>query len=233
MRILAVSDTHNSHHLLNEPLFNDLFINPVDMIIMAGDESTDKEVHQNKEELLEFLDWFRQLPIKYKIMIAGNHSIALARNKITAADLNFLGITYLKDSSVTVEGIKIYGSPWTPSYGIWEFMKQRGKLTPVWENIPQDTDILVTHGPPYGILDVTLSKSNNFEQVGDKELYNRIIKIPFLKYHIFGHIHNCKGVKNQGTKTIAEHNKCTFINASVVEDGKFGQLSSFGHIFEI
>jgi len=202
MKIILCSDTHGKHDDLN----NDL--PEADMIIHSGDiTSTGRE-----NEVLKFLDWFGSLPYKHKIFIAGNHDFYFEA-KLSAfppiytklpEKYNQMGITYLMDEMVEIEGLKIYGSPWQPFFYDWAFNLNRGyEIAKVWEKIPKKVDILITHGPPYGILDYT----PNYLNVGCEELYKRIIKVK-PKIHVFGHIHFARGHKN--------FNNIDFFNASVL-----------------
>jgi Icc-related predicted phosphoesterase len=108
-------------------------------------------------------------------------------------------------------------------------MKGRDKLDKYWEAVPESTDILVTHGPPKGILDLSRDRQGILEYCGDRALLRHsVLRIkPF--YHIFGHVHNYEDCINQGTRI---WEGITFINASVVTDSKFGELSSSGIIIE-
>lgn len=116
------------------------------------------------------------------------------------------GVVYLNDSSVEIEGIKIWGSPITPWFNDWAFNRDRGsEIKKHWDLIPDDIDILVTHGPPFGILDETVYG----KRTGCEELLLRVYQVK-PKYHIFGHIH-----KDYGSFTKGE---ITFINASVLDD---------------
>lgn len=187
----------------------------------------------NEPEVHEFLDWFSSLPIKYKIFIAGNHDTSIERGLIKSDYIFSKGITYLENSYVTIEGLKIFGSPLTPTFGVgWAFNKTRPKLERIWRNIIElDTDIIVTHGPPKGILDISFDRDSNLERCGDKSLLNRILEVK-PKLSLFGHIHNCEDIINQGTLKLSNLD-IIFSNGSVVTDGKFGKLSSNGNILEI
>ena len=110
-------------------------------------------------------------------------------------------------------------------------MKARDKINRVWEHIPDDTDILVVHGPPKGIMDLTYSRENVLEACGCSALRKRVLKIE-PKLFLSGHIHNCEDIINAGTLKLSAY-KTIFSNGSVVTDGKFGLLSSNGNIFEI
>jgi Icc-related predicted phosphoesterase len=198
MKLLFLSDTHNKlvhfSHRLPE----------VDFIFHSGDYSN----HGSQEELENFLDEFSKLKSKYKIFIAGNHDYifqhypALAERVV----LNYKeSITYLQDSYVTIEGLTIYGSPWQPTYFNHAFNLERhsDELKSKWDKIPPKTDILLTHGPPHGILDLT----NSGLYVGCELLRFRLKSVKPL-IHSFGHIHERNGFY-QTTESL-------FINATVV-----------------
>jgi len=211
MNILAISDTHTYHR---DILASDL--EGIDMIIHAGDISNVKQPYSNQVECLDFLEWYESLPIKYKILIAGNHDTSIEAKFI---DLKkYPTITYLEHESTTIAGIKIFGSPYTPEFFNWAFNVRRDRLFNYWETIPEDTDILVTHGPPKSILDLAY-KGNELEYCGDKALLTRVQKIK-PTFHIFGHIHDNDDNINKGTRVIPGYST-TFINASCVTDGKF------------
>lgn len=196
LKITFISDTHGLHNMVTD----DLPGGP--MIIHAGDVANRGTIR----EINEFLLWFSNLPYTHKIFIAGNHDFAFE-------DVRHMGdegivipdnVIYLQDDFVIVEGIKIYGSPWQPRFFDWAFNLNRGEqLAEKWKMIPDDTDILVTHGPPFGILDRTREGLN----VGCDDLFNRVLEVK-PKIHVFGHIHEGYGVNNiDGT---------TYVNASVL-----------------
>jgi Icc-related predicted phosphoesterase len=108
-----------------------------------------------------------------------------------APDYEDKGVVYLLDKMVEIDGIKIYGSPWQPRFYDWAFNVNRGEaIAKKWELIPENLDILVTHGPPYGMLDDTI----NGMRVGCEELYKKVVQVK-PKYHIFGHIHFGYGMR--------------------------------------
>lgn len=189
MKLVAISDTHNKHCELKVP--------SGDILIHAGDFSRKGSL----EDLADFNQWLGELPHKYKILIAGNHDFCFQNHAKEARSL-LTNAIYLEDSCEIIEGIKIYGSPWQPWFFNWAFNLKRGQeIAAKWALIPEDTKVVITHGPPYGILD----KTKTGVIVGCEELLK---KIEFIqpKYHIFGHIHEGYGVQIQG--------KTTFINAS-------------------
>lgn len=186
----------------------------IDMIIHAGDGSNTRDPGMNANEILNFMDWYDAQSAKYKIYIPGNHDTSmqagLVRNSIPES------ITVLIHEHITIEGIKIFGSPYTPEFGHgWAYNVSRARLDPYWQDIPEDTDILVTHGPPRTILDLTSQGPGHYFQCGCGALLNRVLTIQ-PRYHVFGHIHsestciNGGTYKNPGIDTV-------FINASVVD----------------
>ncbi len=221
MKIWHISDTHNLHLQLKVP--------QVDCVIFSGDCSSNGNLAINFHEVLAFFEWYAILPIKHKIFVGGNHDLTIERGLYSVEEIKNRGISYLMNDSVVVEGFKIWGSPYTPSYGHgWAWNRKRGKINEVWDLIPDDTDILVTHGPPQGILDYTVSIDGNIENCGCSNLKKRIDKLN-IKASLFGHIHNYKWIKNSGVFRPAGSNT-VFSNASCVEDGKMNDLISHGNI---
>lgn len=225
MKIWHISDTHSYHRLLSIP-------KDVDMVVHSGDFSNYYDVYKNELEARDFLNWYAALDIKHKILIAGNHD-ALAERwskkfKELCKDLN---IIYLENESVVIDGIKIWGSPNTPQFGNWYFMKKRDKLHKVWQSIPEDTDIIVVHGPPKGIMDLSYNINRNIDMCGCSALKKRILDIE-PKLFLSGHIHNNKDIINAGTLKLSKY-RTIFSNGSVLTDGKFGVLSSNGNILNI
>lgn len=175
MKILAISDLHG--HLPK--------IDPCDILLLAGDVGVD---FRAKEHLLgPFSDWLRGLRARHIIGIAGNHDFEFARDREAYRGLPW---TYLQDETVEVEGLKIHGSPYTPLFGSWAFMRRDEDLRHVWNKIPDDTDILVTHGPPYGMLD----KNIGGKACGSKTLWERVQQVR-PRLHVWGHIHEAQGEK--------------------------------------
>jgi Icc-related predicted phosphoesterase len=225
MKIWHISDTHTYHDLLKVPY-------DIDMIIHSGDCSNPRDPYNNESEVRDFIDWFKMIPVKYKIYVAGNHDTSIEKKLVLKQDFADAGIIYLEDDLVKVEDILIYGSPYTPNFGNWSFMKDRNKLERYWKNaIPDYVDIIVTHGPPKGILDKSYNRENEMEDCGDKSLLNRVLEVQ-PSYHLFGHIHNCKDIINAGIQKLSICDTW-FSNGSVVTDGRFGKLSSNGNIMEI
>lgn len=225
MTILHISDTHTYHDLLKIP-------SGIDMIIHSGDCSNPRDPYNNEPEVRGFIDWYKEIPVKYKVYVAGNHDTSIEKGLVTKKDFEDAGIIYLENESVVIEGIKIFGSPHTPNFGNWAFMKERNKLERFWRlAIDEDVNIVVTHGPPKGILDKSYDRENNMEACGDKSLLNRILEVQ-PAYSLFGHVHNTKDIVNAGIQKLSVCNTF-FSNGSVVTDGRFGKLSSNGNVFNI
>ncbi|MBX3289291.1 MAG: metallophosphatase domain-containing protein [Acidobacteria bacterium] len=202
MRIVCISDTHNCNEQVTVP--------DGDLLIHSGDAT----IKGTDQEIIDFIHWFSNLPHKYKIFVAGNHDwLFELNNRFARLLLADSGIIYLQDSSTEIEGLKIYGSPWQPRFFDWAFNLMRGpELAEKWRLIPEDVDILITHGPPNGILD-EVPRQWGIENTGCEELRKRVDDISAngkLKLHVFGHIHCGHGRY--------EHNSVTFINASICDE---------------
>jgi len=190
MRIVCLSDTHSLHHHLTVP--------DGDLLLHAGDAT-------NRGSLAEwdaFARWLAALPHRHKVAIAGNHEFCCERTPAQARGC-LRGITYLQDELVEIEGLRIWGSPWQPWFYDWAFNLQRGpEIAAKWALIPDGIDVLVTHGPPAGILDLT----SDGEAAGCADLRRELARVrPAL--HVFGHIHEAYGEH-------VEHG-CRHVNASI------------------
>jgi len=226
MKIWHISDTHTYHRLLEVPT-------DIDMVIFSGDCSNPKDPYPNEVEVRGFIDWFASLKIQYKIFVAGNHDTSIENKFVTSEDFARRNIIYLENEDVIIDGIKIFGSPYTPTFGYgWSFNKDRTKLERIWRNIiDEDVDIIITHGPPKGTLDLSFDRNGNLERCGDKSLLNRVMEVN-PKLCLFGHIHNHQDIINQGTMKLSGL-QTIFSNGSVMKDGRFGKLTSSGNIFEL
>jgi len=190
MDITFISDTHGLHDQLK--------LNAGTVLVHAGDITE----YGTEEEGIEFLDWFTRQPFTYKIFIGGNHDLFL--ETLTLRKMNQLipaNIIYLQNNGTLIEGIKFWGSPVTPYFLGMAFNERDGKgIHKIWNKIPFDTDILITHGPPNGILD---------SGMGCEELSLQINKVQ-PKIHCFGHVHGQRGSEIvNGTR---------FINAAMVNN---------------
>ena len=188
MNITFISDTHGLHDRLN--------LNAGTVLVHAGDITE----YGTEEEGIEFLEWFSRQPFTYKILIGGNHDLFL--ETLTLRKIKKLvpeGIIYLQNNGTEIEGIKFWGSPVTPYFLGMAFNARAGmEIRKVWSKIPLDTDILITHGPPKGILDGGL---------GCDDLLQQIERVQ-PKVHCFGHVHG-----QSGSRLV---NGTTYINAAAV-----------------
>jgi len=195
--ICIISDTHNKHKQLILP--------PADIIIHCGDFSSMGYEH----EIKIFMNWFSNLnQFTYKLCIAGNHDWLYERNPILARSLVPDNVIYLEDSSVELFGLKFYGTPVQKIFYNWAFNRSEEKLEQHWKAIPDDTDVLITHTPPYSILDY-VPQSNCHE--GSPSLYYEVLNRIKPCIHMCGHLHS-----NHGVKVIEN---TTFINASNLDEG--------------
>ena len=197
MKICCIADTHGQS----------VTIPKADILIHAGDITA----YGTSEELRDFNLWLGQQPCKYKIVIGGNHDRCLdeAQDRISDIQDCLSNAIYLQNTGCEIEGKKFWGSPITPTFNDWFFMKDRHVIGQTWALIPNDIDVLITHGPPYGILDKVFYPSGRFMNVGDEALRDRVLQLK-PRYHIFGHLH-----ENYGKEKIG---KTTFINCSVLDD---------------
>jgi|688.fasta_scaffold11878_12 Icc-related predicted phosphoesterase len=209
MKITFISDTHAKHNQVTSSLPGG------DVLIHAGDISN----KGYRTEIQDFIKWFSTIEnYTHKIFIAGNHDFGCQDEVLAVQELLRLnpGSEYLYDDMFLIgdesadydDMVKVWGSPWQPEFYNWAFNlpRQGAELKEVWNMIPSDVDILITHGPPYGHLDyVAYSKQN----VGCELLRDRIDLIK-PKIHVFGHIHSSYGYKFDGTTH--------FFNAAVLDE---------------
>ena len=172
MKILHISDTHGFHNTFPETTWEG-----IDVVVHSGDCSNYYDVFRNEQEVWNFIDWYKGVPVKYKIYVAGNHDTSIERKRITKEDFEANGIIYLENSFVNIDGVKFYGSPITPTFNDWAFMKARDKTHQVWEAIPEDTGVLIVHGPPKGIRDLSFDRDGKLEFCGDYSLLKRCISL--------------------------------------------------------
>lgn len=187
MKITCISDTHNRHKYLQKSDFE-----TTDLLIHAGDFSG----NGNRQQTVDFLQWFESLEIEHKVLIAGNHDFyACSEHFNTILQSVAPSIIYLRNSSTEINGLKIWGSPYSNTFGQWAFMKDDLELADIWETIPEDTDIVITHGPAYGIGDKVLNPQDRLSpHVGSQSLRKKLATLPNLKLHVCGHIHEASGL---------------------------------------
>lgn len=209
MRCILISDTHGQEAWLDLP--------SGDILIHCGDFGL------NSIADLEYTNrWFSKQDFKYKIFVAGNHDFACYRLQKHLVKGYLKDIIYLQDDLIEIEGLRIYGSPWTPKFNDWAFMLNRNsfELKRIWQKIPENLDFLITHCPPVSILD----RNTYNNPCGCELLYQEVLyKMP--KYHVFGHIHESYGKWQDyrgGTK---------FVNCSLLN--KFYHLTNKPIILDI
>jgi hypothetical protein len=194
VRIVAVADTHLFHR--------DLAVPDGDVFVHAGDMCRIGDL----VELRAAADWINSLPHRNKVIVAGNHDWAFAREP-GAARAMFPGAHYLEDSEVTLDGVRFYGSPWQPEFMGWAFNLPRGRdLALMWAKIPHGIDVLVTHGPPEGFGDRTkgirASSTAPPSRAGCADLRQRVAEVQ-PRLHLFGHIHQDGGMWRDGPTMFA------------------------------
>lgn len=191
----------------------------IDLVIHSGDCSNYMDPYKNEQEVRNFIEWYKTVPVPNKIYVAGNHDTSIEKRLITKADFTANGVIYLENESIEINGFKIWGSPYTPKFGDWAFMKDRHKISKLWAYVPDDTDILITHGPPKGILDLAYDKGV-VKSCGDRALLKRINKIN-PKLVCFGHMHDDIDINNSGMKcinnTIYSNGVCVRNNNGIVQ----------------
>jgi Icc-related predicted phosphoesterase len=196
MKITFISDTHTKHTHFTQ------YLKGGEVIVCCGDITSTGSI----SELVQFVNWYKLLPYNHKILIAGNHDFVFERKPLAAKDILInTDIIYLEDAEVSIEGIKFYGSPVTPFFFNWAFNRHRGTaIKKHWNKIPDDTDVLITHGPPHKIHDETTNRIH----VGCVDLLKTVNRIK-PKIHAFGHIHEQYGQTRTSTH---------FINVSLLNE---------------
>lgn len=184
MKILHLSDTHGAHYRLKN-------LPEADIVVHSGDFCMVGE----QREALDFLNWFCDLPYRHKIFICGNHDVCLHGANVDGLPDN---VHYLNNSEVEIDGVKFYGVPLPP------FDDGSMRMARNYAAIPEDTDILVTHSPAYGIFDF-----DGGVNYGSKELLESVVRI-YPIAHLFGHIHLQHGIMKQ--------NGIIFSNGAIMND---------------
>ncbi|MBX3460956.1 MAG: metallophosphatase domain-containing protein [Planctomycetes bacterium] len=198
MRLVCISDTHGRH--------GDLDLPDGDVLVHSGDFCA----HDDVDEVRDFSEWLYAQPFEHRVVIAGNHDLLFENAPELAEGIlrkACPGVHYLFDSGVEIDGIKFWGSPWQPRFFDWAFNLERGQaLRRVWAKVPAGIDVLITHGPPQGVLDET----HDGRLVGCEELKAALGRIK-PRVHIFGHIHEGYGETKEG----GVH----FVNAASLDAG--------------
>lgn len=192
MRLVLISDTHCQHRRLTVP--------EGDVLVHAGDFCSSGKASQARA----FADWLEAQPHRHKVVIAGNHDRSLELDPALGPRL-FRRATYLFDSETEIAGVRFHGSPWQPWFLDWAFNLPRGEpLRKKWALIDSAVDVLITHGPPMGVLDLTFRG----EHVGCEELALAVARLR-PKLHVFGHIHEGYGTLRVGPTLHVNASSCT------------------------
>lgn len=193
VKIISISDTHT---------YENFEIPDGDILLHSGDIS----FRGTFGEMNRAMRWLKSLPHKHKVFICGNHDWLGETDPLLMKELaEENGIIYLDDSGIELMGLKIWGSPVQPEFCNWAFNRKRGEeIARHWAKIPDDTQVLVTHGPPMGILD----KLEDGTLVGCEELRKRVDQLQSLRLHSFGHIHCAAG-------EYTDPNGKLFVNAAI------------------
>lgn len=205
MKIVAISDAHGK--------WNKVVIPECDLLISAGDYSFNGEDHMVRD----FHKWMNKQPAKHKISVQGNHEKRVESNFILSkqmAEEACPGVHFIDEGPIDIENIKIWCSAITPFFFNWAWNRHPGQeIQKHWDRIPNNIDILVTHGPVYGLLDGVpyfdqTSGEMSIRHCGCKQLFNKTMMIA-PKVHVCGHIHEGYG------ETVFGNTK--FINASICD----------------
>jgi hypothetical protein len=179
VKFVCLSDTHR---------YRDIEIPSGDVLLYAGDDDI-----VDTYNLINFTRFTKKVKFKHYIITSGNHDFLFEEQSFAREYLLENDIIYLQDEFVIIEGIKIYATPYTPTFFNWAFMESEENLEKRYNKIPDDTSILITHGPAFGYLD-QVDESKNTAHLGSKALDKKISSLKNLKYHIFGHIHGGYGM---------------------------------------
>jgi Icc-related predicted phosphoesterase len=200
MKLCIISDTHMKHKFVNLKNYE------ADVLVHCGDMTG----NGGSGAMTQFFKWFGSHDqFKHKICIAGNHDWIFEKTNLLGRKLVPDNVVYLEDEEVVIDGVKFYGSPVQKIFCNWAFNRHESKLAQHWEAIPDDTDVLITHSPPYSILDLVPYQG---ECHGSPSLYKEVVERIKPKIHCFGHIHEGYGMK--------EIDGIMFINASNL-DGSY------------
>lgn len=207
MKVTVIGCTHGRHRQFNLPA--------TQVLVHTGDFSR----RGDESDANDFLTWFESQPHEHKLFVCGNHDRISFTQPDTFARLLARcapSCHYLHERAIEVAGLKWYGGNWTPLFNNWYWMSPRGPaMAAHWAKIPDDTQMLVTHGPPMGHLDLIMpafGETRDFHQ-GCEELRDTIdTRLKSLKAHCFSHLH----YEGNTTKVA---NGVTYVNAAVVDDG--------------
>lgn len=203
LKALLMSDTHGTHWHQNYYVEGDF-----DLLIYAGDFTN----YGDQQEVAGFMFWLEQQDqFKDIVYIAGNHDMQYHAKPLVVLESG-VRLHYLYNSSVTIDGVKFYGSPYTPRFFNWAFMYDPENAADIWSTIPNDTDVLITHGPPRGIFDQCPGEHKVMEHAGCPALLEAVERTESIKLHVFGHIHEGYGMQQHANGRVS-------VNAALVYRG--------------
>jgi Icc-related predicted phosphoesterase len=192
LRLVLLSDTHQFHREVEVP--------DGDILIHAGDFTM---FSRSMAAITDFNTWLGELPHQHKIVIPGNHEFFLEADPSQRSLVSNAAV--LINEGIEIDGLRIWGSPVTPLYGGAFGLSSAADRRRVYARIPEDTDVLITHGPPFGILD---SGTDPGLHSGCRELFDAMMRVG-PKLHVFGHVHGGQG--------IFQTDHTTFVNAALLD----------------
>jgi Icc-related predicted phosphoesterase len=206
LRLVLLSDTHQFHREVEVP--------DGDVLIHAGDFTM---FSKSMSAIGDFNTWLGELPHRHKIVVPGNHEFFSEADPSRRSLVS--NATILMNEGIEIDGLRTWGSPVTPLYGGAFGLSSAADRRRLYAQIPQDTEVLITHGPPYGILD---SSPDSGLHSGCRELFDAVMRVR-PKLHVFGHVHGAHG--------IFQSDHTTFVNAALL--GIHGDLDKSPLVFQM
>jgi Icc-related predicted phosphoesterase len=210
LKITALSDSHGLHDSVVVP--------KSDLLVHTGDFCNQGTL----QDVIAFAKWFSKQEADCKVCVAGNHDLYCEQSYSTVERIFAeFGINYLENSSIEYKGFNIYGTPYTPVFFDWAYMFPREEMyDKVWSKVPDNTNILLTHGPMKGCLDKVLKKYANEDDdfhVGCTGMLQRVKELKELELIVCGHIHSGYGVQML-SNLYHDRELLTVINASICNE---------------
>ncbi|CAF0927493.1 unnamed protein product [Adineta ricciae] len=223
LRLVCISDTHNEIHRIHIP--------DGDVFIHCGDAVRFRTCAR---DIRVFNDFVGTLSHRYKIFISGNHCICFDPEHPEQTQQILSNMTYLQDQLIDIKGVQIYGSPWRPKRGIIYPAEAFGYdpqliREDIWSYIPEDIDILLTHGPPYSVRDYHPLTA---ERIGCPGLLDEVVTRVRPRIHLFGHMHECRGAslyRSEDNRTLEgeyshdKSNEILFVNLAIHQGKTLGE----------
>ena len=222
LKIFHISDTHGHHEKQTIP-------EDTELLICSGDVTNHIDPVRNFYEMDKFVKWWNAIDVPNKVFVPGNHDAAIEHGMGRALIDDMDGL-FLEHQEGEICGYKVFGSPYCPIFGRWPYMKTNDFLERAWNQIPDETEILITHCPPEGVRDevqrqVYMSVNHFIDKCGCPHLANKMWEIkPIL--HCFGHIHEGRGTPNHG---VHQEYGTIFSNASMMKDFAYGREFNMGN----